>query len=338
MSVHVGIDTGGTFTDFLVVHGARAFRFKVPSTPADPAAAFHQGLALAARRLLAMGVDVAATRPWSVAHGFTVATNALLARTGARVAFVTTEGFEDLLTIGRQDRPRLYALRPERAPSLIGAGGSATAGVAERLGPSGRALLAPTAAALARTVRRVRALRPEAIAVCLLHAYANPRHEKAVARALSAALPGVPLSLSHEVARQHREVERASTAVVNAYVAPLVRRYLATLDAPRAHRLRVMQSNGGTAPAARTARFPVHTVLSGPAGGVLGAHRIGQAGRHGDLLTLDIGGTSTDVCVVTDDGSESGWTKPEDGCSEIRVAVNADAARFEQLFLDALNS
>ncbi len=297
-TVHVGIDTGGTFTDFLVVHGGRAFRFKVPSTPAEPSLAFHRGLAEAARRLLAQGVDVAATRPWEVAHGFTVATNALLSRTGARVAFVATEGFADLLTIGRQERPVLYALRPERAPSLIADGGRATAEAAERSGPDGRVLRALSAAALARLARRVRALRPEAVAVTLLHSYAAPGPERAVGRALARALPGVPVALSHQVVRRHREVERASTTVVNAYVAPLVQRYLETLDAPRAHRLRVMQSNGGTAPAAHTARYPVHTVLSGPAGGVLGAARLGRLARRSMLLTLDIGGTSTDVALV----------------------------------------
>jgi N-methylhydantoinase A len=297
-TVHVGIDTGGTFTDFLVVHDGRAFRFKVPSTPAEPSLAFHRGLAEAARRLLAQGVDVAKTRPWEVAHGFTVATNALLSRTGARVAFVATSGFADLLTIGRQERPVLYALRPERAPSLVADDGRATAEADERTGPDGRVLTPLSAAALARLARHVRVLRPEAVAVTLLHAYAASGPERAVGRALARALPGVPVSLSHEVVRRHREVERASTTVVNAYVAPLVIRYLATLDAPRAHRLRVMQSNGGTAPAAHTARYPVHTVLSGPAGGVLGAYRIGRVARRPMLLTLDIGGTSTDVALV----------------------------------------
>lgn len=297
-TVHVGIDTGGTFTDFLVVHAGSAFRFKVPSTPADPSLAFHRGLAEAARRLLASGVDVAATRPWEVAHGFTVATNALLSRTGARVAFVATSGFADLLTIGRQERPVLYALRPERAPSLIADGGCATAEAEQRTGPSGETLRALRPAALARLVRNVRALRPEAVAVTLLHSYAAAGPERAVGRALARALPGVPIALSHEVVRRHREVERASTTVVNAYVAPLVQRYLKTLDAPRAHRLRVMQSNGGTAPAAHTAHYPVHTVLSGPAGGVLGAARLGREAKRDMLLTLDIGGTSTDVALV----------------------------------------
>ena len=295
-AVRVGIDTGGTFTDFLVVADGRAFFFKVPSTPDDPARAFHQGLAIAARRLLALGVDVAAARPWDVAHGFTVATNALLARRGARVALVATEGFEDFLEIGRQNRSDLYALAPRRVPPLVPAGH--TVGLRERLGPRGETLVPLTEAGLTRLAARVRRLRPEAVAVCLLHSYASPRHERRAGRALERALPGVPVSLSHEVVRLYREVERGATTTVNAYVAPLVGGYLGRLAAPRRHALRIMQSNGGSAPVRAAARFPVHTVLSGPAGGVLGAHRIGSAVGLTDLLTLDIGGTSTDVSLV----------------------------------------
>ncbi len=294
--VRVGIDTGGTFTDFLVVHDGGSFLFKVPSTPDDPARAFHQGLAIAARRLLALGVDVARSRPWDVAHGFTVATNALLARRGARIALVTTAGFEDFLEIARQDRPELYALAPTRLPSLVPAG--ASLGLAERTGPRGEALVPLTRTVLGRIVRKLAALRPEAVAVCLLHSYANPAHERRLGHALERALPGVPVSLSSEVVRMYREVERGATTTVNAYVSPLVRRYLGRLEVPRAHRLRIMQSNGGVAPTRETARTPVHTVLSGPAGGVLGAHRMARASGLDTILTLDIGGTSTDVSLV----------------------------------------
>jgi N-methylhydantoinase A len=296
MTIHVGIDTGGTFTDFLVVWGARTLVFKVPSTPDDPSRAFHQGLAIAARRLLKEGVDVASARPWDVAHGFTVATNALLARKGARIAFVTTKGFEDVLAIGRQHRPELYALAPSRPAPLAPA--RMVVGAAERLGPRGETLTALGPGELARVVRAVRGLKPEAVAVGFLHAYANPVHERRVRAALTRALPGVPVSLSSEVAAVHREVERLSTTTADAYVAPLVRGHLGRLERPRLHRLRVMQSNGGAAPAKDTARLPVATVLSGPAGGVLGAHRLGRAVKLPALLTLDIGGTSTDVALV----------------------------------------
>ena len=296
MTVHVGIDTGGTFTDFLVVHAGLAFVFKVPSTPDDPARAFHEGLAIAARRLLASGVDVAATRPWDVAHGFTVATNALLARKGARIAFVTTLGFEDVLAIGRQHRPELYALAPSRPVPLVAR--AATFGARERLGPRGEVLRALGAAEALRVARAVARTRPEAVAVGFLHAYASDRHERRVRAALTRLLPGVPVSLSSQVANVHREVERLSTTTADAYVAPLVTRYLTRLSAPRSHALRIMQSNGGALPARETARRPVATVLSGPAGGVLGAHRLGEAAGLSSLLTLDIGGTSTDVALV----------------------------------------
>jgi N-methylhydantoinase A len=296
VTVHVGIDTGGTFTDFLVVHEGSAFVFKVPSTPDDPARAFHEGLAIAARRLLAAGVDVAATRPWDVAHGFTVATNALLARKGARIAFVTTQGFEDVLAIGRQHRPELYALAPARPLPLVAR--TAIVGAAERLGPRGEALRALTPAGALRVARAVARLKPEAVAVGFLHSYASDRHERRVRAALARVLPGVPVSLSSQVANVHREVERLSTTTADAYVAPLVTRYLRRLAAPKSHALRIMQSNGGALPARETARRPVATVLSGPAGGVLGAHRLGLRARVDSLLTLDIGGTSTDVALV----------------------------------------
>jgi N-methylhydantoinase A len=295
--VLVGIDTGGTFTDVLVVVGRDAIAFKVPSTPDEPARAFHQGLAVAARTLLARGVDVAGTRPWDVAHGFTIATNALLARRGARIALVTNRGFEDVLTIGRQHRPELYALGPARPAPLVAEG--AVIGLAQRTGPRGETWERLGAADLVRAVWRLRALAPEAVAVGLLHAYADPAPERRVRRAIARALPGVPVSVSSEVANAHREVERLSTTTADAYVAPLVGRYLRALDAPRAHRLRVMQSNGGAAPARAVARTPVTTVLSGPAGGVLGAQRLGARAGLDLLLTLDIGGTSTDVAIVT---------------------------------------
>ncbi|MEP7027378.1 MAG: hydantoinase/oxoprolinase family protein [Candidatus Eisenbacteria bacterium] len=295
-SVRIGIDTGGTFTDFLVAWGRETLVFKVPSTPEDPARAFHQGLAIAARRLLAAGVDVAATRPWDVAHGFTVATNALLSRRGARIALVTTKGFEDVLAIGRQHRPELYALAPAAPMPLVER--RAIVGAVERTGPRGETLTRLTPGETARVVRAVARLRPEAVAVGFLHAYANSAHERRMRAALVRALPGVPVSLSSEVAAVHREVERLSTTTADAYVAPLVTRYLARLARPRAHVLRIMQSNGGAAPARDAARAPVTTVLSGPAGGVLGARRLGKAAGIEMLLTLDIGGTSTDVALV----------------------------------------
>jgi N-methylhydantoinase A len=284
----VGVDTGGTFTDFLIVSPRGVEAFKVPSTPRDPSRAFVTGLAEARRRL--------GREPERVAHGFTVATNTLLTRSGAPTALVTTEGFEDMLLIGRQTRPELYALAP-RAPEPLAAR-ARTVGARERLGPDGTVETALTAGEAGRVARAVARLRPRAVAVCLLHSYARGAHEQALARALRAALPdGVQVSLSSEVAGEYREFERASTTVLNAYLAPRVSDYLTRLERAAGSRLRVLQSNGGTVSAAALAARPVLSVLSGPAGGVLGAARVAAAVGLLDVLTLDVGGTSTDVAV-----------------------------------------
>lgn len=284
----LGVDTGGTFTDFLLVTGRGVEAFKIPSTPEDPARAFLAGLAEADRRLKGA--------PRLLTHGFTVATNALLTRRGARVALVTTRGFEDLLAIGRQTRPDLYALAP-RAPEPLVPRGRVVA-AHERLGPHGRVEHALSAGEVRRVARAVARLGPRAVAVCLLHSYANPVHERRLGRALRAALPGIPISLSAEVAREYREYERASTTVVNAYLAPIVRSYLGRLGRAAGPGLRVMQSNGGAVPARAAADRPVLCVLSGPAGGVLGAARVARTAGLSRVLTLDVGGTSTDVSVV----------------------------------------
>ena len=285
----MGVDTGGTFTDFLVVEGGRTEAFKVASTPDDPARAFLTGLEEARRRL--------GRAPDVLAHGFTVATNALLTRAGARTAFVTTAGYEDLLAIGRQARPSLYALAPRAVEPLVPR--PRVVGARERLHPDGRAEMALAPAEARRVARAVAGLRPQAVAVCLLHSYAAPAHERALARALAAALPpGVPVSVSSEVSREYREYERASTTVINAYLSPRVREYLVRLARAAGPRLRVMQSNGGAVAARAAAERPVLCVLSGPAGGVLGAARVARRTGLADVLTLDVGGTSTDVSVV----------------------------------------
>ena len=283
--VRIGIDTGGTFTDFVVHERGRTRIHKVLSTPDDPARAVLTGLA----DLFPDG--------WTgeVTYGSTVATNALLERRGARVCLVTTAGFEDVLEIGRQDRPALYALEPSLPPPLVER--RDRLGVRERATFDGRVLVALTRRELARLVTRVRARRPEAVAVVLLHAYARPQHERAIGRSL--ARLGVPVTLSHELVREHREYERTSTSVVNAYVAPVMSRHLRNLTRgiPRG-RLRVMQSNGGAVAPAVATREPVRTILSGPAGGLVGAARLAAAAGLRRILTLDMGGTSTDVAMV----------------------------------------
>lgn len=282
------MDTGGTFTDFVLVSGRRIEHFKVASTPRDPARAVLSGLAEAERRL--------GGRAERLVHGFTVATNALLARRGARTSLVTTAGFEDLLAIGRQERPALYDLSPRLAEPL--APRRRTVGARERLGAGGEVLLPLTPREVARVVREVARHAPEAVALCLLHSYANPRHERRLAAALRRALPGAAVSASWEVAREHREVERASTTVLNAFLQPVVSRYLERLARARGERLLVMQSNGGCAGARQVAERPVLSLLSGPAGGVLGATAVGRRIGAAMVLSLDVGGTSTDAALV----------------------------------------
>ncbi len=282
-AVAVGVDTGGTFTDVVVWDGRRRAAFKVPSTPAAPQRAVLEGLARAGAG--------ARTR---VRHGSTVATNALLERKGARVAFLTTEGFEDVLEIGRQDRPDLYALAPRRPEPLVPR--ARRLGVRERLAAGGRPLVPLTAKEARRAARRAKAARPEAVAVGLLHAFSNPAHERRLARALAGL--GVPVSLSSEIAPEIRESERFATTCANAFLAPRVSGYLGALAAARRGRIEVVLSHGGTAPASRAAREPVRQLLSGPAAGLRAALASARGCGFRAALTLDVGGTSTDCALL----------------------------------------
>ena len=283
--MRVGVDTGGTFTDF--VYAARDGRpgiFKLPSTPDDPARAIAEGLRRIAREVRARAGEL------EIVHGTTVGTNALLQRRGARAALVTTAGFEDVLAIGRQARPALYDPDAGRPEAIIPR--ALRFGVAERVAATGEVLEAPDEGALAALVERLRRARVESVAVCLLFSFVRPEHERAVARALESL--GVPLSISHEILPEYREFERTSTVAINAYLQPLMGAYLKKLRAPR---LRVMQSSGGSISAAAAAREPVRTILSGPAGGVVGALRAARDAGSSDIITFDMGGTSTDVSL-----------------------------------------
>lgn len=227
-------------------------------------------------------------------YGSTVATNALLERRGARVVLLTTAGFEDVLEIGRQTRQVLYALEPWRPEPLVPR--RRRLGVRERVLVDGTVAVPLTDSALRVAVRRVRRTRAEAVAVCLLHAYRNPVHERRLAAALAPL--GIHLSVSHRLLREYREYERTATTVVNAYVGPLMARHLRRLAGAVGGGLRVMQSNGGLVSAATASAEPVRTVLSGPAGGLVGAVRRAGAAGIGRVVTLDMGGTSTDVALV----------------------------------------
>jgi N-methylhydantoinase A len=280
-SARVGVDTGGTFTDFLVFRDGRVSTHKVLSTPGDPAEAVLAGL---------RETGLAGTK--SVVHGSTVATNALLERKGVRTALIATKGFEDVLEIGRQTRPDIYRLFVVRPAPLVDA--RFRFGVDERVLCGGEAEKAPEPVEVREVLEKIRKAGVESIAICLLHAYANHAHEETVA-ALAREL-GIPVSVSHRILPEYREFERTSTTVVNAYVSPLMDRYLSLLDREMGEgALRIMQSNGGSIAAETAKRESVRTILSGPAGGVVGAFEAARAAGLTHVITFDMGGTSTDV-------------------------------------------
>ena len=286
--LRIGVDTGGTFTDFVVVDGDRVSVVKLPSTPDRPERAVLQGLA----RILENRSDAG----FLAQHGSTVATNALLERKGAKTLLITTEGFEDVLEIGRQNRPDLYRLSGSRSKPLVAR--SKRLGVKERTLSDGTIVTPLGAESLDWICSRVRKLKPESIAFVLLHSYRNPSHEIRIQKALEAS--GLPLSLSHQILPEFREYERTSATVINAYLTPIISDYLSALSADplvKKGRLTIMQSNGGTIPASSSQLAPVRTLLSGPAGGVLGAFRMTRLAGYDKTITLDMGGTSTDVCL-----------------------------------------
>lgn len=292
----LGVDIGGTFTDIVYAVSpsqgkgkqAELRSYKVPSTPADPAQGLLAGLD-------ALGVQQDA----GVVHGSTVATNALLERKGARAVLVTTQGFADILEIGRQDRPALYDLMQQRPPVLIPR--ERRLELAERLDYQGNVLRAPTPEDFAQLLQRIADCNPESIAISLLYAFRNAEHEQALAALLRKHFPHLWLSLSSEILPQFREYERTSTLAVNAYVQPLMARYLATLQTRLKRPLRIMQSSGGSIAASTASKEPVRTVLSGPAGGVIGAFTVAQAAGFEQIITLDMGGTSSDVALCGGD-------------------------------------
>jgi N-methylhydantoinase A len=288
--IRLGVDVGGTFTDLVALVDGKVVMAKVASTPRDQSSGVM-------RSVEASGVDPAAVV--ALAHGTTVATNALLERRGVRTALVTTAGFRDVLEIGRQNRPSLYDLTEDRPPPLVPRDLRFT--VAERMGPGGP-ILPLDPADLERVVADVGRAGVEAVAVCLLFSFLHPEHEEHVGAALRAALPGVHVSLSSEVLPEFREYERFSTTAADAYLSPRLSAYLGALAAKVAatgmpHPL-VMQSSGGVTEIADAANRAASCVLSGPAGGVVGAAFVAQASGFSDFLTFDMGGTSTDVAPV----------------------------------------
>jgi N-methylhydantoinase A len=291
----IAIDTGGTFTDCVWIEGGRIRMLKVFSTPEDPSTAIAEALE-----------KIGARSSLMLLHGTTVGTNTLLQRKGARLALVTTAGFEDVIEIGRQARPKLYDFFFDRVEPLVSR--DLRFGVNERVSSEGEILQEPSAGELRELAEKVPAKKPEAVAVSLLFSFANSKNEDAVARALSRL--GVPLSISHQILPEFREYERTSTIVVNAYLQPVMERYLGKLEQRlRKARVFVMQSNGGITALSSAAREPVRTVLSGPAGGVVGAAAMARRSGFERIITFDMGGTSTDVALVEGEARASGQSE-----------------------------
>jgi N-methylhydantoinase A/oxoprolinase/acetone carboxylase beta subunit len=283
--MRIGIDAGGTFTDFIVVHDDGSIEtFKLRSNPGSPASVILAGITRAS--------GSRAEVIHEVIHGSTVATNALLERKGARAALVTTAGFEDVIHIGRQNRAELYNLTPHLRPPIIPR--TMCFGVRERAYFDGTIAQAPSSAEIARLKTRLRRARVESIAICFLHAYRNAANEKRVA----AELEGLGyLCASYDVCPEFREYERSCTTLINAYVGPLMDKYLAELERSSRHRVSIMQSNGGFMSAKEARKHAVRTLLSGPAGGVVGALEVAKLSGFSRILGFDMGGTSTDVSL-----------------------------------------
>ena len=297
----VGVDTGGTFTDFVLIQDGAIRIHKEASTPDDPSRAILSGLS---------ALGVLGSR-MTMIHGSTVATNAVLERKGARVGLITTAGFADVLEIGRQTRPRIYGFEMRREPPLVPA--KLRLEAHERLDEQGRTLVPLDQASVAEALAVLRREQVDSVAICLLFSFVNPEHEHAIAEQVRAA--GLYVSASADVLPEFREYERTSTVVLNAYVGPIVDRYLGQLkrDLPPETPIRVMQSNGGSISATTARREAARTLLSGPAAGVVGATVMATASGFDQIISFDMGGTSTDVAHMagaiaeTTEGSIGGY-------------------------------
>ena len=280
----LGVDTGGTFTDFVFKDREIWGVYKILSTPSNPAEAVLSGLK-----------EITKTQPVHVIHGSTVATNAILEKKGARAALITNKGFEDVIEIGRQNRKELYNLSYRKTPPLVPE--ARRFGVRCRVGHSGEVLTDLDDADVSEITNRLKKAGVESVAVSFLFSFKNPEHERRVGELV---LPlNIPISLSHEILSEFREFERTSTTVINAYVSPKMNRYITLIaDHLGKNRLRIMQSNGGSISAETAAKESVRTILSGPAGGAVGAYEIGKMSGHNKLITFDMGGTSTDVALI----------------------------------------
>ncbi|MEA2929564.1 MAG: N-methylhydantoinase, partial [Hyphomicrobiales bacterium] len=298
MSWMIGVDVGGTFTDFFAFddRSDRIVLHKVPSTPANPAQAVIAGL-----RELCARHSIDLNEITRLSHGTTVATNALIQRRGGKVALVVTDGFRDLIEIGRQIRPHVFSLQEDHPAPLVPR--ELRFEAPERITADGNAIRALTPDSLPALVQAIGAAKPDACAVCLLFSFLNRTHERMIRDALSEAYPDMYLSISSEVQPEFREYERLSTTVLNAYLQPVIDRYLADFQqgvsqaAPKAA-LGINQSSGGLMSVARARRVPIRTALSGPAAGAVGAIHMARLSGIADVISLDMGGTSADVALM----------------------------------------
>jgi N-methylhydantoinase A len=293
----LGVDVGGTFTDLALVRlsDGAAFYYKTSSTPHDPSEAITTGIAELLRQ-----TEIAARDVTYFGHGTTVATNALIVGKTARTGLVTTDGFRDVLEIRRQRQPHNYDFRMPKPPPPVPR--HLRRGIRERTYLFGLSNIAPDESAIPGIVADFRREGVEAIAICFLHAYRNPAHEARIAEAVREAFPEAFVCASHEVLAEFREYERISTTVLNAMLGPVMQRYLENLERS-AGRLgviapKILQSNGGVASPREAGRNPVRTLASGPAAGVTGAVHLCNAAGFANIITFDVGGTSTDVCLI----------------------------------------
>ncbi len=284
----IGVDTGGTFTDFVYKDGDGWGVYKVLSTPSNPARAVLKGLN-----------DLAGEKEKKIIHGSTVATNAILERNGARTALITNKGFEDIIEIGRQNRTRLYDLEYRKEPQIVTE--ESRFGIHGRILQTGKELRPLDVGKIRKIGSILKALDIESVAVCFLFSYVNPSHEQSVKEILAPF--NFQISLSHEILAEFREFERTSTTVINAYVSPKMQQYIGYLtdNLGAGDTFGMMQSNGGSISVETAMNESVRTILSGPAGGAVGACEIGKMAGYTKLITFDMGGTSTDVSLIDKD-------------------------------------
>jgi len=282
--IRIGVDSGGTFTDFVIHSEGQLLVRKIPSTPSDPSLAIWEGLS-----------DLIQDHRVFIIHGTTVGTNALLEKKGGKIAFLTTKGFEDILFIGRQTRKNLYSLSGEKRVSLLSP--DLCFGIAERTLASGEIEKPLDLKDLQALIKLLKKKKVEAVAVCLLHSYINPQPERLLAQEL--AKEGFRISISSNLLPEYREYERASTTAINAYLLPVIDQYLSRLQQKLSSaELKIMQSNEGYITAQRARLEPVKTILSGPTGGVVGAWHLARLAGFRNVISFDMGGTSTDVSLI----------------------------------------